>query len=68
LLPLFNFEWVVLAMSGRAAGVKGGRSPAQRTLDAGCLPGTLADMADAACCRIGPDEQERFVCMTGCSR
>jgi hypothetical protein len=50
-----NFEWVVLAMSGRAAGVKGGRSPAQRTLDAGSLPGTLADMADAACCRIGPE-------------
>jgi hypothetical protein len=37
-LPLLNFQWVNVEVFGLAAGVKGGRSPAQRTLDAGCQP------------------------------
>jgi hypothetical protein len=36
--PLLNFEWVDSVVFELAAGVKGGRSPAQRTLDAGCQP------------------------------
>ena len=36
--PLLNFEWVDLVVFELAAGVKGGRSPAKRTLDAGCQP------------------------------
>ena len=32
--PLLNFEWVDLVVFELAAGVKGGRSPAKRTLDA----------------------------------
>ncbi len=47
-VPLLNFKWVQSVVSWLAAGVKGGRSPAQRTLDAGCQPRTLAVMADAA--------------------
>ena len=34
ILPLLNFEWVMRGLGCRALGVKGGRSPAQRTLDA----------------------------------
>ncbi|MGA1764769.1 MAG: hypothetical protein ACO4A3_08835, partial [Ilumatobacteraceae bacterium] len=34
-LPLLNFEWVVCPVFELEAGVKGGRSLAQRTLDAG---------------------------------
>ncbi|MFZ5654935.1 MAG: glutaredoxin domain-containing protein, partial [Pseudomonadota bacterium] len=34
--PLLNSEWVDSVVFWLAAGVKGGRSPAQRTLDAGC--------------------------------
>ena len=37
-LPLLNFEWVDSVVFELAAGVKGGRSPAKRTLDAGCQP------------------------------
>ena len=34
-LPLLNFEWVTVHNEGSPRlGVKGGRSPAQRTLDA----------------------------------
>jgi len=33
-----NSEWVDSVVFWLAAGVKGGRSPAQRTLDAGCRP------------------------------
>jgi len=36
--PLLNFEWVDSVVFELAAGVKGGRSPAKRTLDAGCQP------------------------------
>jgi type IV secretion system protein VirB4 len=36
--PLLNFEWVDSVVFELAGGVKGGRSPAQRTLDAGCQP------------------------------
>lgn len=35
--PLLNFEWVDERQFRRVAGVKGGRSPAQRTLDASHL-------------------------------
>jgi aspartyl protease family protein len=35
-MPLLNSEWVNMEVFELAAGVKGGRSPAQRTLDAGC--------------------------------
>ena len=37
-LPLLNFEWVPERWFWRVDGVKGGRSPAQRTLDAGRTP------------------------------
>ncbi|MCZ8113291.1 MAG: hypothetical protein O9321_20795, partial [Rubrivivax sp.] len=36
--PPLNFEWVDSVVFELAAGVKGGRSPAKRTLDAGCQP------------------------------
>ncbi len=38
LLPLLNSVWVDSVVFWLADGVKGGRSPAKRTLDAGCRP------------------------------
>jgi hypothetical protein len=63
--PLLNSEWVVLGVSGLPAGVKGGRSPAQRTLDAGWQPLRWPSWPMRHVDVIGRDEQERFVCMTG---
>jgi hypothetical protein len=40
--PLLNFEWVDELVFWRMGGVKGGRSPAQRTLEADRAPATLA--------------------------
>ena len=39
--PLLNSEWVSKPVFRWASGVKGGRSPAKQTLDAGCTPATL---------------------------
>ncbi len=36
--PLLNFEWVETAVFWLSPGVKGGRSPAKRTLDAEWQP------------------------------
>lgn len=36
--PLLNSVWVDSVVFWLADGVKGGRSPAKRTLDAGCRP------------------------------
>jgi hypothetical protein len=44
---LLNSEWLALKVVRVSTGVKGGRCPAQRTLDAGAAS-TLVDMADAA--------------------
>ncbi|MFY9513832.1 MAG: hypothetical protein WAQ05_22955, partial [Rubrivivax sp.] len=42
-MPLLKFQWVLGLRIWRLGGVKGGRSPAQRTLD--------ADQAPIRCCR-----------------
>ena len=38
ILPLLKFEWVTQGSIWRLVGVKGGRSPPQRTLDAEQAP------------------------------
>ena len=50
-VPLSNFEWVdsELVGFGRAGGVKGGRSPAQRTLGAARASPDAGLMSNAAC-------------------